>query len=145
MGNFKYREVHRSKFHLCDDESQLIYSAQTKVTMSKLIFQLASLKTQLKNVTNASTKDSMIQCYTRCPEKKVSSYMSLICSPCLRPTLDGRLSALPPFDLRDGRRSTESRQFRSLLKNVEEVITLTSKVGIALTLNSRLSADFHQN
>ena len=34
----------------------------------------------------------------------------------VRPTLDGRLSALPSFDPRDGRRSTESRQLKTLLK-----------------------------
>ena len=31
------------------------------------------------------------------------------------------------------------------LKKIEEVIALTSKEGIALTLDSRLSADFRQN
>ena len=34
----------------------------------------------------------------------------------IRPILDGRLSGLPSFDSRDGRRSTESRQFESLLE-----------------------------
>ena len=34
----------------------------------------------------------------------------------VRPTLDGRLSALPSFDPRDGRRSTESRQLKTLLE-----------------------------
>ena len=31
------------------------------------------------------------------------------------------------------------------LKKIEEAIALTSKEGIALTLGSRLSADYHQN
>ena len=31
------------------------------------------------------------------------------------------------------------------LKKIEEVIALTSKEGIALTLDSRLSVDFRQN
>ena len=34
----------------------------------------------------------------------------------IRPNLDGRLSALPPFDVIDGKRSTKSRQFKSLLE-----------------------------
>ena len=33
-----------------------------------------------------------------------------------RPNLDCRLSALPSFDSKDGRRSPESRQFKSLLE-----------------------------
>ena len=56
--------------------------------------------------------------------------------------LDSRLSALPSSDSRDGRRSTESRQFKTLLE--KDVIALTLKEGIALTLDSRLSADFRQ-
>ena len=41
--------------------------------------------------------------------------------------------------------STESQQFKTLLENIEEVIALTSKGGIVLTLESRLFADFRQN
>ena len=33
-----------------------------------------------------------------------------------RPTLDDRLSALPLFDSKDGRRSPESRQLETLLE-----------------------------
>ena len=50
--------------------------------------------------------------------------------------------------LRSIRETAEDRQkvgsLKICLKKIEEVIALTLKEGIALTLDSRLSADFHQ-
>ena len=57
----------------------------------------------------------------------------------LRTNLAGRLSALPPFDVKDGRRSTESEKDWK-----KAFIVLTSKEGIAMALDCRLSVELRQ-
>ena len=62
----------------------------------------------------------------------------------LRPTLDDRFLSC----LRSTRGTAEDRQkvgsLKLCLKKIEEFIALTLKEGIALTLDSRLSANFRQ-
>ena len=57
-----------------------------------------------------------------------------------RPNLDGGLS-----NWETAENQLKVGSLNLSLKKIEEVIALKSKEGIALTLDSRLSADFRQN
>ena len=48
-----------------------------------------------------------------------------------KPNLDGPLSTLPPFNMRDGRRSTEIWHFKSWTKDWKKSLKLTSKEGVS--------------
>ena len=90
----------------------------------------------MRNFQNCEPANSFIVSFTKQTDRQTDRQTDI------RPTLDGRLSALPSFNSRNGRISPESRQPKTCLKKIEEVIALTSREDITLTLDNRLSANF---